>query len=26
LRELPEANGWPHVDLPAAPDFVTAIA
>jgi hypothetical protein len=26
LRELPEAEGWPHVDLPAAPDFVTAIA
>jgi hypothetical protein len=26
LRELPEAAGWPHVDLPAAPDFVTAIA
>jgi hypothetical protein len=26
LRELPEASGWPHVDLPAVPDFVTAIA
>ncbi|MFX1735406.1 phage tail assembly chaperone [Paraburkholderia sp. A1RI_3L] len=26
LRELPDAAGWPLVDLPAAPDFTTASA
>jgi hypothetical protein len=26
LRDLADATGWPAVDLPAAPDFVTAIA
>lgn len=26
LRELPDANGWPEVDLPAVPDFVAANA
>ncbi|CAN0621027.1 protein of unknown function [Burkholderia multivorans] len=26
LRDMPVAAGWPNVDLPAAPDFVTAIA
>lgn len=25
LRDLPEQAGWPSVDLPAAPDFVTVI-
>lgn len=25
LRDLPEAASWPNVDLPAVPDFVTAI-
>ncbi|HDR8929202.1 TPA: phage tail protein [Burkholderia vietnamiensis] len=26
LRDLADANGWPNVDLPAAPDFVAVIA
>jgi hypothetical protein len=26
LRDMPTAAGWPHAELPAAPDFVTAIA
>lgn len=26
LRDLADAAGWPNVDLPAAPAFVTAIA
>ncbi|RQR49588.1 phage tail protein [Burkholderia sp. Bp9126] len=26
LRDISNADGWPYIDLPAAPDFVTAIA
>lgn len=26
LRDISNAPGWPNIDLPAAPDFVTAIA
>jgi hypothetical protein len=26
LRDLADATGWPYVDLPAAPAFLTAIA
>lgn len=26
LRDIADATGWPNVDLPAAPAFVTAIA
>ncbi|KWD09751.1 phage tail protein [Burkholderia ubonensis] len=26
LRDISDADGWPHIELPAAPDFVTAIA
>ncbi|KVD90260.1 phage tail protein [Burkholderia stagnalis] len=26
LRDISGAEGWPNVDLPSAPDFVTAIA
>ncbi|MFP3276761.1 MAG: phage tail assembly chaperone [Paraburkholderia sp.] len=26
LRDLPLADGWPDIDLPAAPDFLNAIA
>jgi hypothetical protein len=26
LRDMPSADGWPNVALPAAPDFVIAIA
>jgi hypothetical protein len=26
LRDLPLADGWPNVDLPAAPDLLNAIA
>ncbi|KWC13804.1 phage tail assembly chaperone [Burkholderia ubonensis] len=26
LRDISAADGWPYIDLPAAPDLVTAIA
>ncbi|OJA63819.1 phage tail protein [Burkholderia ubonensis] len=26
LRDISDADGWPYIELPAAPDFVTAIA
>jgi len=26
LRDIADATGWPNIDLPSAPDFVTAIA
>ncbi|KVN23876.1 phage tail protein [Burkholderia pyrrocinia] len=26
LRDISDAAGWPYIDLPNAPDFVTAIA
>ncbi|PAJ77731.1 phage tail assembly chaperone [Burkholderia ubonensis] len=26
LRDISAADGWPYIDLPAAPDFMTAIA
>jgi hypothetical protein len=26
LRDLPTSAGWPYIELPAEPDFVTAIA
>ncbi|NOK40829.1 phage tail protein [Burkholderia thailandensis] len=26
LRDISAADGWPYIDLPAAPDFVSAIA
>ncbi|MDY7792763.1 phage tail assembly chaperone [Burkholderia ubonensis] len=25
LRDISDADGWPYIDLPPAPDFVTAI-